>query len=347
MVSKPDPDELIRIDQSIAKLVQKRAKVFAQLNPDHSTLNKGNCIVPQVDDVKKPTLSQDSLDGIFGEIQAACLGLVKPTTIAYLGPQATFTHQAALKMFGAGGNFVPQRTISDVFADVERKSANYGVVPIENSTEGAVTHTLDMFIDSELKIVAQIVLKIDHYFVSRSKSLKNISKLFVHPQALGQCRHFIQRTLPAADIFETSSNARSAELAKSEPNSAAITTGLAAHQLRLHVLQESVQDNPNNATRFFVLGPTMPNPSGKDRTSLMLSIKDSVGALHNALEPISRYKINMTKIESRPSKKRAWEYLFFLDLDGHILDSNVAEAVSHFEHHCKFLKVLGSYPKSS
>src|SRR6266704_2911799 len=236
---------------------------------------------------------------------ASALALEKSMTIAYLGPEATFTHQAAIRRFGSSLRYSPQKTITDVFSEVSKNRADYGVVPIENSTEGVVTHTLDMFVDSDLKIVSQIVLRVQHCLLSRCRRVQ-IKKLFAHPQALGQCRGLVQNNLPRAEIIETSSNARSAEFAAREKESAAIAGVLASEKYGLRVLEHDIQDNAANATRFLVLGRQCSPPTGKDRTSLMFSIADQVGALYRALAPFRRYRINMTKIESRPSKRKAW-----------------------------------------
>jgi chorismate mutase/prephenate dehydratase len=240
-----------------------------------------------------------------------------------------------------------------VFTEVGKNRADYGVVPVENTTEGVVTHTLDMFVDSDLKIVSQIVLPIQYCLAGNCK-LEKIQRLYVHPQALGQCRSWVQKNLPHAEILETSSNARSAELvahpagktARPRRDVAAITGLLAAEKYGLDVLEQDIQDNADNATRFLVLGRQCSPPTGNDRTSLMVSITDKVGALHSSLAAFRRYKINMTKIESRPSKRKAWEYFFFIDCDGHMKDRKVAKAISLLGEHCNFVKILGSYPNT-
>jgi chorismate mutase/prephenate dehydratase len=240
---------------------------------------------------------------------------------------------------------LPQKTITDVFTEVSKHRADYGVVPVENSTEGVVTHTLDMFVDSDLKIVAQIVLPVQHCLLSKCRR-ERIKKLFIHPQSLGQCRAWVQANLPRAEIIETSSNARSAELAAAERNSAAIAGVLASEKYNVPILEYDIQDNAANATRFLVLGRQCSPPTGKDRTSIMFSIADRVGALYRSLTPFRRYRLNMTKIESRPSKRKAWEYFFFVDCDGHMEDSKVAKALKMLGEQCSYVKVLGSYPNT-
>jgi chorismate mutase/prephenate dehydratase len=290
-------------------------------------------------------VTNESLRAIYREIMSSALSLEKTMTIAYLGPEATFTHMAAIRRFGASLNYSPQKTIGDVFSDVSKGRADYGVVPVENSTEGVVTHTLDMFVDSDLKIVAQIVMPVQHCLLSNGPRSK-IKKLFGHPQSLGQCRQWIQMNLPRAEIIETSSNARSAELAAREKNAAAIAGDLAAEKYGVEVLEYDIQDNVANATRFLVLGRQCSPPTGKDRTSIMVSVTHKVGALYSALSAFRRYRINMTKIESRPSKRKAWEYFFFIDCDGHYQDRKVENALRDLGEHCNFVKVLGSFPNS-
>ncbi len=290
-------------------------------------------------------ITDASLRAIYREIMSSSLSLEKSMTIAYLGPEATFTHQAAIQRFGSSLRYAAQKTIADVFNEVAKGRADYGVVPVENSTEGVVTHTLDMFVDSDLKIVSQIILPISHCLVSKS-ARGGIQKLYVHPQSLAQCRTWVHKNLGGAEIVETSSNARSAELAAKEKHSAAIAGLLAAEKYRVPVLEHDIQDNAANATRFLVLGRKCSPPTGHDRTSLMFSIADEVGALHRALAPFRKYRLNMTKIESRPSKRRVWEYFFFVDCDGHSSDGKVARAIAMLATQCSFVKVLGSYPNA-
>ena len=300
-------------------------------------------VLERVGKLNHGPITTESLRSIYREIMSSALSLEKSMTIAYLGPAATFTHQAAISRFGASLEYAPQRTIAEVFTEVMKGRADYGVVPVENSTEGVVTHTLDMFIDSDLKIVTQIVLPIQQCLLSRARR-QDIKKFYVHPQSLAQCRLWLTRNFPAAEIIETSSNARSAELAAGEKNSAAIAGTLAAEKYSLPVLDQGIQDQSGNATRFVVIGRKTTPATGRDRTSLMFSVVDKVGALHAALAPFRRARLNMTKIESRPSKRKAWEYFFFVDIDGHQQDRKVARAIDQLSEHCNFVKVLGSYP---
>jgi chorismate mutase/prephenate dehydratase len=290
-------------------------------------------------------ITNEQLRTIYREIMSSALALEKTMIIAYFGPEATFTHQAAIQKFGASLNYSAQKTIHDVFTEVSKRTADYGVVPVENSTEGVVTHTLDMFVDSDLKIVSQVVLRIQQCLMSNAPKAK-IKKLYAHPQSLAQCRGWLAKNLPNVEIVETSSNARSAELAARGKNSAALGGTLAAEQYGLKILTQDIQDNAQNATRFLVLGHQCSPPTGDDRTSLMLSVADKSGALHSAIAAFRQFKINMTNIESRPSKRKAWEYFFFIDCAGHFQDAKLARAIQHLGQHCNFVKILGSYPNT-
>jgi chorismate mutase/prephenate dehydratase len=341
-----------QLDEQIVRLLNERTRHVLEIGQikikageEIYAPHRERAVLQRVVRKNKGPITNDGLRAIYREIMSSALSLEKTLTIAYLGPEATFTHQAAIKRFGASLRYASQKTISDVFSEVSKHRADYGVVPVENSTEGVVTHTLDMFVDSDLKIVAQVVLRISHCLASKGPR-DQIKKLYVHPQTLAQCRGWIQRNLPHAELVETSSNARSAELAAREKQAAALCGELAATEYGVPLIERDLQDNAANATRFLVLGRQCSPPSGQDRTSIMFSIRDEVGALHKALAPFRRFRINMTKIESRPSKRKAWEYFFFVDCDGHSEQPKVAKAIELLGHHCSFVKVLGSYPNS-
>src|SRR5262245_33621720 len=341
-----------KLDAHIVKLLNERTKhvraigeIKLKAGEEIYAPHRERAVFHRLCRLNEGPMTNDSLRAIYREVMSSALSLEKSLTIAYLGPEATFTHQAAIRRFGSSLRYAAQRTIADVFAEVSKNRADYGVVPVENSTEGVVTHTLDMFVDSDLKIVAQIVLPVQQCLLSNSPR-KKIAKLFAHPQSLAQCRRWIQDNLPQAEIIETSSNARSAEFAARQRNTAAIAGILAAEKYGLSVLEHDIQDNAANATRFLVLGRQCSPPTGDDRTSLMVSISDKVGARHHVLAAFRRYRINLTKIESRPSKRRAWEYFFFIDCDGHRDDPRVSKAIAMLEQECSFVKVLGSYPNS-
>ncbi len=341
-----------RLDEQIVRLLNERTRhglaigdIKLKAGEEIYAPHRERAVLNRICHLNQGPMTGEQLCAIYREIMSSALALEKTMTIAYLGPEATFTHQAAIRRFGSSLRYVSQKTIADVFAEVSKKRADYGVVPVENTTEGVVTHTLDMFVDSDLKIVSQIVLPVQ-YCLAGNGRLQDIKRLHVHPQALGQCRQWVQEHLPKAEIFETSSNARSAELAAKGKVNAAITGMLAAEKYGLRVLEQDIQDNADNATRFLVLGRQCSPPTGNDRTSLMLSVADKAGALHQAIAAFRRYKINMTKIESRPSKRKAWEYFFFIDCDGHVQDRQVVKAIELLGEHCNFVKVLGSYPNA-
>jgi len=352
-VNIPEHRKLIdRLDAHIVRLLNERTKhvlaigeIKLKAGEEIYAPHRERAVLHRVCRLNEGPMSNESLRAIYREIMSTALSLEKLLTIAYLGPEATFTHQAAIRKFGSSLRYSAQKTIADVFAEVSKNRADYGVVPVENSTEGVVTHTLDMFMDSDLKIVAQIILPVQQCLLSNSRR-SQIRKLFAHPQSLAQCRAWIQNSMPHVEIIETSSNARSAELAAREKNSAAIAGILAAEKYSLDVLEQDIQDNAANATRFLVLGRQCSQPTGNDRTSLMVSIMDKVGALHHALAAFRRNRINLTKIESRPSKRKAWEYFFFIDCDGHLQDRRVAKAIALLDQECSFVKVLGSYPNT-
>lgn len=349
----PDHRKAIdKLDAQIVRLLNERTKHVLQIGEiklkageEIYVPHRERAVLDRVCRLNDGPITNDGLRAIYREVMSSALALEKTLTIAYFGPEATFTHQAAIKKFGASLHYSAQKTIGDVFTEVSKNRADYGVVPVENSTEGVVTHTLDMFVDSDLKVVAQIVMRVQQCLMSKVGK-KEIQKLFVHPQSLAQCRGWIQNNLPHVEIIETSSNARSAELAAKTRNSAALGGALAAQRYGLDVLEADIQDNATNTTRFLVLGRQCSPATGKDRTSIMFSIPHQVGALHTALGIFRRYRLNMTKIESRPSKRKAWEYFFFVDCDGHFDDVRVARSIDDLKKHCTFVKVLGSYPNA-
>jgi chorismate mutase/prephenate dehydratase len=340
------------IDAELIKLLNERTRhvlaigeIKLKAGEEIYAPHREDAVLKRICRLNEGPVTDESLRAIYREIMSSALSLEKTLTIAYLGPEATFTHQAAIRRFGASLNYSPQKTIGDVFAAVSKRQADYGVVPIENSTEGVVTHTLDMFVDSDLKIVAQIVLPVQHCLLADCRR-SQIQRLYAHPQALAQCRTWVQTNLPRAEIIETSSNARSAELAAREKWAGAIAGVLASERYGVPVVEYDIQDNVANATRFLVLGRQCSPPTGNDRTSVMFSLVDRVGALYSALAPFRRYRINMTKIESRPSKRKAWEYFFFVDCEGHTSDHKLAKAIALLGEHCSYVKVLGSFPNT-
>ncbi len=300
----------------------------------------------ELNERRKGRLPAIAVRAIYREIMSASFALEKGLTIAYLGPIATWSHQAAREKFGASVDYSPQSSIAEVFNVVARGKADYGVVPIENSTEGAVSYTLDQFMDSELRVCAQFLLKIENNLIAKVPREK-IRTVYSHPQVIGQCRQWLRHNLPDVDLVEVSSTTRAAELASKEPDSAALAGCMAAEVYHLDILESSIQDSPNNTTRFLIIGPNGCPPTGDDKTSIMFSVQDKPGALFSALAPFKDLRINMSKIESRPSKRKAWEYFFFVDVDGHADDPALVKALAELQKHCSFVKILGSYPKSA
>jgi len=288
-------------------------------------------------------LPEVSIRAIYREIMSAALALEEELKIAYLGPPGTWTHQAAIGKFGRSVNYLPQPGFADVFEQVERRVADYGVVPIENSTEGAVTHTLDLFADSPLKIYGQVLLPIENHLMANCPR-EEIRQIYSHPQILAQCRGWLSRNFREIQPIEKSSSAAAAEIAAAEPGAAALGGSLLSELYRLNILERSIQDLATNTTRFLVISHKTCPPTGNDRTSVMFSVKDEPGSLVRALGPFEKFRINMSKIESRPSKRRAWEYYFFVDVGGHCDEPDLADVIRQLEAHCSFVKVLGSYP---
>lgn len=290
-------------------------------------------------------LPEKSIRAIYREIMSAALALEEDLKIAYLGPEGTWTHQAAIKKFGHSVNYTAHASFADVFDDVARRRADYGVVPIENSTEGAVSHTLDLFVDSPLRICAQILLRIENNLLATIPK-EEIRTLYSHPQVFGQCKNWILRNLPEADLVEVSSTTKAAHLAREKAGEGAAALGgrLAAELAGLEVLEESIQDRATNTTRFLVIGEQTCPPTGNDRTSILFAVHDRPGSLVAALQAFDSFHINMSKIESRPSKQKDWEYIFYVDLAGHCEEERVAKALGELETHCSLVKLLGSYP---
>jgi len=292
----------------------------------------------------KGPLPDDALTEIMQLIFQVSLSLEKKLKIVYFGPPATFTHLAAIRCFGRRVNLQPARSIGEIFRRVEKKQADYGVVPVENSTEGVVNHTLDMFLDSDLKIYTEVILEIAHYLLGKGK-LEKIKRVYSHPQALAQCRTWLEENLPRVELKEVESTARAAQKAFREPNAAAVASEIAASLYHLPIIAQRIEDTSANYTRFLVVGREYAEKSRQDKTSILFSIKDKVGTLYDMLTPFRKYEINLTKIESRPTKKKPWEYVFFVDFIGHMEDEKVKMALTELEKQCLFLKILGSYPQ--
>jgi len=338
------------LDEKIIELLNDRTKLAQDIGKlkqakDSETYQpaRESEIYQKIDSLAQGPLPKDALKAIYREVMSAALALEKPISVAYLGPEATFTHLASLSKFGSSVRYVPCGSITEVFAEVDHRRVNYGVIPIENSIEGAVSHTLDMFIDSDLKICSEILFEISHNLMAAC-DVRSIRRIYSNPQVFGQCRLWLEKNLPKVELIETTSTSQAAHRARDEDGAAAIASKLAATLYNLNVLAEGIEDLAHNVTRFLVVGRRMAARTGNDKTSIVLSIKDKVGALYEMLEPIRKNSVNMTKIESRPSKKKAWDYYFYIDMEGHIEEERIKKTLEAMEERVRFLKVLGSYP---
>ncbi len=291
----------------------------------------------------KSLLSETALKAIYREIMSAAIALEKPVQISYLGPEATYTHLASLSKFGASVTYTPAANFREVFRDVEQGLSDYGVIPIENSIDGAVTHALDLLIDSDLKICSEIYFGISHHLMSKSP-IKKIKRVYSKSEVFSQCRLWLERNLHGIELIPTASSAAAAQKVKTEKGAAAIGSSLAAKLYGVPVLAKGIQDFSENVTRFLVISKNIAGQTGDDKTSILVSVKDKVGALHEMIAPFMKYRVNMSKIESRPSKKKAWEYYFFIDFEGHIQNARIQRLLAEVEKHARFIKILGSFP---
>lgn len=340
-------DQLLRLLAQRAAVAKEIGKIKARKGEDIFASNREQEIVNRLMSKNDGPLPDEALEDIFSAIFTSCRFLQKRIEVVYFGPEATFTHQAAIRHFGRNARFTGVPSIKDVFTEVERKRADFGVVPIENSTEGVVNHTLDMFVDSDLKIIAEREEPISENLMNVSGNIKAIKTIYSHPQALAQCRKWLDTHLPSVTIHESASTADAAVRATLDGSCAAIASLLAARIYHLKPVALNIEDSPENATRFLVIGHTTPAPTGKDKTSVLFSVRDRVGALYEMLTPFRKANINLTKIESRPTKAKAWQYIFFVDFIGHIVEKRVQSALADLRRKCTYLKVLGSYPYGS
>ena len=341
------------IDAEIVQLLDKRAEAIEDVTEGKRSSGVSVYDPAREKEVLQKILSKNNgkfpkngIKDVFEQIFQYSRALQEPMKIAFLGPETSFTHIAALKRFGSNSEMITKDSIKEVFNSVERGEANYGVVPIENSSEGSVTNTFDMFVYSDLKIVAEVLLNVHHHLISKY-SLEDIRKIYSRPIALAQCKEWIMKNMPNAERIEVSSTAKGAESAALYLNSAAVASDLAAKQHKLNILQHNIEDNPNNITRFLVIGKSQPKSTGKDKTSIVYSVKHESGALFNSLMPLREHKINMTKIESRPTRIKAWDYVFFVDMQGFVNDKKINAVLEELKKNCAFVKVLGSYPEES
>ncbi len=347
-----DLNSLDDLDARIVKLLNERAETEVRLlkecidSDKEKFLDRLTGAYQRIKNNLSGPLPEAALKSIFREVVASTFSLAKPNTVAYLGPPATFTHMACMRSFGSSAHFQPAVSIAQIFEEVEKGKADYGVVPVENSIEGTVTYTVDMFVDSDLKICGEILLEITQNLLSKAGSVGEIKKVYSHPQALAQCRFWLENNLKGIELVEVESTAKAAEYASREPETAAVASEAAASIYDLHILEPKIQDQYNNYTRFFIISDQQVSPTGRDKTSILFSVKHEAGALHRGLKTLADNGLNLTQIESRPTRKKAWEYVFFVDFEGHVEQEKVSTALKELEATCLFVKVLGSYPRS-
>ncbi|NOT12670.1 MAG: prephenate dehydratase [Methylococcaceae bacterium] len=348
-------DKIDVIDRQILELINQRA-VWAQevartktaqgehacfYRPDREAL-----VLRRIMEMNQGPLSDTTTVRFFRELMSACLALEKPMEVAFLGPEGTFTQQAAFKHFGHGVNTIPVATIHDIFNAVESDKCQFGVVPVENSTEGVINHTLDRFLTSTLKICGEVEIRVHQNLMGRIESLAEVIEVYSHQQSLAQCRQWLNKHLAHAKITAVSSNAEAARLASITSGTVAIAGKSAADIYDLAIIEKNIEDEINNTTRFIIVGQQMSAPTGNDKTSLMVSTGNQPGALYKTLEPFARFGIDMLSIESRPSRQGLWDYIFFIDVAGHSEDQMIAQALDLVKDNVHMLKLLGSYPKA-
>ncbi|MCK5925347.1 MAG: prephenate dehydratase [Methylococcales bacterium] len=344
------------IDQQILALLNQRANCAMEVaktkisegemgnfyRPDREAL-----VLRGIRTKNSGPLADDTVVSFFREVMSACLALEKPLDVAFLGPEGTFTQQAAFKHFGHAIQTQPYHSISDVFESVETEHCQFGIVPVENSTEGVIAHTLDRFLVSSLKICGEVEIKVHQNLMGKIDDYSKITEVLSHPQSLAQCRQWLDQNLPNARRIETSSNAEAAQLIQqTNDHKVAIAGKIAADLYGLNILEKNIEDVSNNTTRFIIIGQQQPESTGDDKTSLVLSIGNQSGSLHKILEPFAEYGISMSHIESRPSRQGLWDYVFFVDIDGHQADEKVAIALTRLKTSVTLLNILGSYPKA-
>ncbi|BCO30356.1 P-protein [Thiohalobacter sp. COW1] len=348
-------ESIDRIDDQLLELISQRARCaqdVAQIKQAAGEMNdfyrpdREAQILARIRELNPGPLSDDEVARLVREVMSACLALEKPLTIAYLGPEGTFTQAAALKHFGHSIRSTALGSIDLVFREVESGSAHYGVVPVENSTEGVVNHTLDMFMRSPLHICGEVQQRIELHLLGKAADTSGIKRVYSHQQSLAQCREWLDTNLLQAERIAVSSNGEAARRAAAESDSAAVASETAAELYGLNRLARNIEDEPGNTTRFLVIGKQTVAPSGRDKTSLLVSVRNEPGALYTLLAPFNEHGISMTRIESRPSRRGVWDYVFFVDIEGHAGDAQVAAALAELEQRASVLKVLGSYPRA-
>ena len=336
------------LDEAILKLINERAAHAREIgeikNGEVYRAEREAQILRRVRENNPGPLSADSVAFLFREIMSACLALEKPLSVSYLGPAGTFSQAAALRHFGKSASAIPCTSIAEVVHKVEAEAVDYGIVPVENSSEGAVGQTLDLMLQTPLKVCGEVALRVHQQLLSNAESVADIARVYSHSQSLAQCQTWLNSNLRSAERIAVGSNAEAARIAASEKGAAAIAAEAAAQLYQLRIIAKNIEDDANNTTRFWVLGLCDSAPSGKDKTSLVMSAKNRPGAVHDLLAPFAKHQVSMSRLESRPSKTGMWEYVFFVDLEGHQQDENVARALADLNELAVFLKILGSYP---
>ena len=345
-------DQIDSLDSEIVRLLNERINVVLSIGEEKKKSgaeiyvpSREHAVFEKINRLNDGPLPDESAHAIYREIMSAALALETEMKIAYLGPEATFTHQAARGKFGVSVDYISAGTISEVFDSVQNRTADYGVVPVENSTEGAVTHTFDQFATTPLKICAEIYLPISLTLLANQPK-EEISLVFSKQEVFGQCRSWLNANMPKVKLSPVESTTKAVQLALETPGSAAIASVMASDMYDIDVLAENIQDIQGNTTRFLVIGQKYGPATEGDKTSIVFGVKHKVGALYDALSVFKADNINMTKIESRPSRNKAWEYYFFVDIDGHATDPIIARALEELQEHCTLMTVLGSYPKA-
>jgi chorismate mutase/prephenate dehydratase len=346
-------ERIDQLDLQIQALISQRAEAAKEvaeikLSADQDAVfyrpEREAAVLAEIKKRNRGPLGGEEMARLFREIMSACLALEQTLQIGFLGPEGTFTQAAALKQFGHSVKTVALESIPDVFREVESGACHYGVVPVENSTEGVISHTLDMFLNSPLQICGEVTLRIHHHLLSLQKETDSVHRVFSHQQSLAQCRLWLDRNLHHAEQIAVGSNAEAARLAHMEPNSAAIAGEMAAELYELPRLADNIEDEPDNTTRFLVIGRQKVGASGEDKTTLLLSAHNVAGSLNKLLEPLATHGISMTRIESRPSRRGMWDYVFFVDVEGHQDDPKVKQALAELKEEARLFKILGSYP---
>ena len=345
--------EIDGIDGELLKLLNQRARCaqkVGEIKAEHGDAGyiyrpeREAQVLRRLQETNPGPLPSENITFFFREVMSACLSLEEPLGIAFLGPLGTFSESAATKHFGHAARLSPQSSIDDVFREVESGHAQYAVVPVENSTEGAVGRTMDLLLGTQLKICGEVVVRIHQNLLTNETNLANITKVYSHAQSLAQCHEWLNRMLPGAQRISVGSNAQAAQMASEEAGVAAIAGEAAAARYRLPRLAENIEDEPNNTTRFLVLGKHDAGPSGRDKTSLIMSAPNRTGALNELLLPLSSAGVSMCRLESRPARNALWEYVFYVDIEGHRDDPAIKKALEELARHSAYLKTLGSYP---